>query len=62
MKILEKSENLGLLMYQVKDYLYNDVFVVCYGLYFKQHTDKAVAYKHWLGCIKHALQCEGYSD
>ena len=51
MKIITMSEEIGLIYYTAKDYKYNDVFVVVYGLQVKQFHDREKAQNEVRTCL-----------
>lgn len=53
MKIITISEEMGLIYYTAKDYKYNDVFVVVYGLQVKQFHDREKAQNEFKNCLNH---------
>ena len=53
MKIVTMSEEMGLIYYTAKDYKYNDVFVVVYGLQVKQFYDREQAQQEFRNCLDH---------
>lgn len=53
MKIITMSEEMGLIYYTAKDYKYNDVFVVVYGLQVKQFHDQEKAQQEFKNCLNH---------
>ena len=53
MKIITMSEEIGLIYYTAKDYKYNDVFVVVYGLQVKQFHDSEKAQNEVINCLDH---------
>ena len=53
MKIINMSEEICLIYYTAKDYKYNDVFVVVYGLQVKQFYDREKAQNEVRNCLDH---------
>ena len=53
MKIITMSEEMGLIYYTAKDYKYDDVFVVVYGLQVTQFYDQEKAQQEFRNCLDH---------
>ena len=53
MKIITMSEEMGLIYYTAKDYKYDDVFVVVYGLQVNQFYDQEKAQQEFRNCLDH---------
>ena len=57
--IIQQNDQYGIYIIQAKEYLYNDSWLVIYGLQVTEAKTIQYAIEEFNNCLEHALACEG---